>query len=79
MYLQSSLEGSDSVSAREPTIVVFHETVKEYTGHRNGTPRKVRVVVQALANLHSSRRVGITSQQREDIVLEMIYEDIAKA
>lgn len=52
------------------TIIVFHETIKEYTGHRNGAAREVRVVVQTLANFHSSRWVSVPSQQRKDVVLE---------
>jgi hypothetical protein len=65
---------SDSAIARKLTIVVFHDTIKEYTGHRNGATREIRVVVQTLPNFHSGWWVDVTSQQGENIVLEATHE-----
>lgn len=51
------------------TVIVFDEAIEEYTCHGDGVTREVRVVVHAVTNFESSRRVSVTSQQREDVVL----------
>jgi hypothetical protein len=51
------------------TIVILDKTVEEYPGHRNRAAREIRVVIQPLANLDSSRWVNISSKQRINIVL----------
>lgn len=52
------------------TIRIFDETIEENTSHGNGTTREVRVVVQALTDGDTSRRIDVTSEQRVNVVLK---------
>ena len=51
------------------TILVLNETVEENTSHGNGVTREVRVVVHTVTDFETSRRVGVTGKEREDVVL----------
>jgi hypothetical protein len=58
------------------SILVFYNTVEKNTGHRDSSTGEVRVVVHALTNFDTSRRVNVTRQKREDVVLlreELVY------
>ncbi len=50
-------------------VVKLDETVKEDTGHGDGVTREVRIVVHALTDFETSRGVGVTSEEGEDVVL----------
>lgn len=52
------------------TILILDQAVEEDTSHGNGVTGEVRVVVHALANLKSSRRVHVAGEQGEDVVLD---------
>ena len=51
------------------TVVILDEAVEEDTSHRYGVTGEVRVVVHSLTDLEASRRIGVTSQECEDVVL----------
>ena len=51
------------------TIVKLNESVEENASHGDGVAREVGVVVHAFADLKAGRRVGVTGQQGEDVVL----------
>ena len=52
-------------------VIVFHKTIKEDASHSNGHPREVRVIVHALADLDTSRRVDVARQESVDVVLNV--------
>ena len=51
------------------TILVLDQAVEEYTCHGDGITREVWVVVHALTDLETSRRVPVTGEEGEDVIL----------
>ena len=51
------------------TIVVFDKVIEEQARHRNSTARKVWIIVHPFTYFDTSRRVNITSKEREQVVL----------
>jgi hypothetical protein len=51
------------------TIIVLDQTVEQDTGHGDSSTREVGVVVHALSDFNTSRRVDVTGEEGEDVVL----------
>lgn len=51
------------------TILVLNETVEEDTSHGDGIAREEGVVVHAITDFETSRRVAVASKKGENVVL----------
>lgn len=54
---------------QQHTIVILDKTVKQHTSHGNSTTGEVGVIVHAIPNLNTRRRVHVTGQERKHVVL----------
>lgn len=50
------------------SIVVLDQSIVEDSSHTESSSGEVRVVVKTLSDLNTSRRINVTSQEREDVV-----------
>lgn len=60
---------NSSLKPSRLTVLIFDNAIKENTSHGDSSSGEVGIVVQALTNLDSGRRVNVSSQEREYIVL----------
>ena len=73
LRLSGPAEESDNVlghlrSGSRSTVIILDQTVKENTGHGDGTTGEEGVVVHALTDFNASRGVDVTSEKGKDII-----------
>jgi len=56
---------------KELAIGILDDAIEENPCHTDGTTREVWVIVQTLTDFNTCWWVDVTSEQREDIILEM--------
>lgn len=54
------------------TVIVLQHLVVDGWGHANGLSREVGVVVETLSHRHTCRRLAVSRQQAEHVVLSSV-------
>ena len=70
------ISGNSGVKADQEahTIVIFDKVIEEQARHRYSAAREVRIVVHAFTYFDTSRRINVTSKEREQVVLPGVVQ-----